>query len=318
MKSFYASVECVLRNLDPFTTPLVVADKSRGDGAVVLAVTPYLKKLGVASRCRISDLPKHIDIIYARPQMQTYIEYSTKVIGIYLDYVAKEDLYVYSIDEAFLDVTSYLKLYQMTDLEIAQKILSDIYLKLELFATAGVGPNMLLSKLSMDIEAKKKVDSIAKWDYKDVESKLWNVTPLSKMWGIGKRTEHHLNILGVQKIGDIAKLKPEFLKRKFGILGLELWYHVHGIDMSLIQDQKLLNTRQKSFGVGQVLFKDYNEHDIIVILLEMVDEVTRRMRIFKKSCSIIHLSIGYSKKYGGGFSRQIKLEQATQNESIIF
>lgn len=127
LKSFYASVECVLRGLDPFTTPLVVADKSIGEYAIVLAVTPYLKQMGVSSRCRVKDLPKDIDIIFARPQMAKYMEYSTKVVDIYLDFVSEEDLYVYSVDEAFLDLTHYLSYYKMSAYEIALKILNEIY-----------------------------------------------------------------------------------------------------------------------------------------------------------------------------------------------
>ena len=164
LKSFYASVECVLRGLDPFKTPLVVADKSRGGGSIVLAVSPYLKSLGVPSRCRIFELPEDLNIIYAKPQMQTYLEYSASVIGVYLDFISENDLYVYSIDQAFLDLTSYLAYYKKTDVELAQEILTRITSKLGLTATCGIGPNMLMSKLSMDIEAKKNRNNIAKWN----------------------------------------------------------------------------------------------------------------------------------------------------------
>ena len=138
LKSFYASVECVLRDLNPFLTPLVVADESRGGGSIVLAVSPYLKNLGVPSRCRIFEIDKIHNVIFAKPRMNTYIEYSTKVLDVYLDFISDEDLFVYSIDEAFLDVTSYLKYYNMNAYDLAKKILKTIHERLGLYATCGI------------------------------------------------------------------------------------------------------------------------------------------------------------------------------------
>ena len=318
LKSFYASVECVLRGLDPFETPLVVADQGRGDGSIVLAVTPYLKSKGVPSRLRIFELPKDIKIIFARPQMHKYMEYATKIIGIFLEFVSEEDLYVYSIDETFIDLTNYLKYYNKTDYEIVEDILNAIKTKLGLYATCGIGPNMLLAKLSLDIEAKNNDNGIAKWRYEDVETKLWPVSPLSKMWGIGKRMERKLNLMGLTEIGDIAKYNKEKLKKKFGVLGLELWYHTNGIDMSLIQDKKILRNKPKSYGLSQVLFRDYNAEEILTIILEMTDEVTSRLRLSKKRAKTISLFIGYNNDYGEGFSRQLTLEQPTANEFLIY
>jgi len=318
LKSFYASVECVFRGLDPFKTPLVVADKSRGGGSIVLAVSPYLKQLGVPSRCRIFELPQDLNIIYAKPQMQTYLEYSAAVIGVYLDFISEDDLYVYSIDEAFLDVTHYLKYYKKTDIELAADILNQVHHKLGLTATCGIGPNMLMAKLSMDIEAKKRPNNIAQWTYDDLEAHLWPVMPLSKMWGIGHRMEAHLNKLGIYTIGDIAAYDKNKLKRMFGVLGEELWYHTHGIDLSAIKDKSKLRSKPKSFGSGQVLFRDYNEHEILTIILEMVDDVTRRLRLARKRCQTVSLSIGYTKSCGGGFSRQVTLEQPTASERQIY
>ncbi|WP_025725232.1 DNA polymerase thumb domain-containing protein [Acholeplasma granularum] len=318
LKSFYASVECVLRGLDPFNTPLVVADKSRGNGSIILAVSPYLKNKGIPSRLRIHELPKNSEIIFAKPQMQTYLEYSAQVIGVYLDFVSEDDLYVYSIDEAFLDVTNYLKYYNKTDQELAEEILTKILKKLGLTATCGIGPNMLVAKLAMDIKAKKNPDNIAKWNYEDIENELWPVTPIDKMWGIGHRMMHHLNKKGLFTIGDIAKYPKEKLKKEFGILGEELWYHTHGIDMSLIQEKDKLRKNPKSFGISQVLFRNYHAEEILTIILEMVDDVTRRLRLSKKRCKTISLTIGYTKTVGGGFSRQVTLEQATSSEKRIY
>lgn len=318
LKSFYASVECSIRGLDPFKTPLVVADQQRGDGSIVLAVTPYLKKLGVPSRCRIYELPKDIKIIFAKPRLKTYLEYSVKVIEVYLEFIAEEDLYIYSVDEVFLDVTNYLKLYKLNTYDLAKKILKRIYEKLQLYATCGIGPNMLIAKLAMDLEAKKSPEFIAKWDYDDIPKKLWPVAPLRKMWGIGFKMEERLNNLGLITIGDIANYEVKKLKKEFGILGEELYYHCHGIDQSVIMDKYLLKAKNHSYGIGQTLFKDYNEEEIKTIILEMTDEIVSRLRIAQKSCKTIHLTIGYSKEYGKGFSRQITLDYPTKYHSVIY
>lgn len=318
LKSFYASVECAVRNLDPFKTPLVVADNTRGGGSIVLAVSPYLKTLGVPGRLRVYELPKIKDLIMAQPRMSLYLEYSAKIIEIYLKFISEDDLYVYSIDEAFLDVTEYLNYYQMTDSELAKKILSTIYAETKLFATVGIGPNMLISKLALDLESKSAPGFIAKWDYNSIKDKLWPVEPLNQMWGIGHRMQKNLNRLGLVKIGDIAAYNPKELKRQFGIIGEELYYHTHGIDMSLIQYKGKLRSKQKSYGVGQTLFSDYYVPDIFQIILEMVDDISRRLRLSKKVAQTIHLGIAYNKDVGGGFSRQLSFEQPTSSPKAIY
>ena len=318
LKSFYASVECALLGLDPFQTPLVVADPSRGGGSVVLAVSPYLKTLGVKSRCRVHDLPTDQKIMIQKPRMKTYLEYSIKVIEIYLKYISDEDLYIYSVDEVFLDVTPYLSFYQKTDRDIAKMILDDIYQTLHIHATCGIGPNMLMAKLALDIESKKAQDFISKWRYEDIKDKLWPVTPLSNMWGIGRQMEKHLNHLGLYKVGDIAAYDKKTLKSIFGVLGEELYYHAHGIDMSLIQHQQHLKNNHKSLGLGQTLFRDYGVPEIFTVLREMVDAVTQRLRRHKKRAYVITLGVGYSKAYGGGFHRQIKIDAPTDIASTIY
>lgn len=320
LKSFYASVECSIRGFDPFKTPLVVADKSRGNGAITLAVTPFLKKLGIPSRCRIYDIPENLrdKIIFVRPQMKTYMEYSMKIVEIYLSFISEEDLYVYSVDEAFLDVTTYLSFYQMTDVELAKKIVDKILLDLKLPSSCGVGPNMVMAKMALDIDSKKAKDSIAKWTYEDIPTKLWPVKPISEMWGIGRRMEHHLNLLGLETIGDIAHYDKALLKRKFGVIGEELWYHTHGIDMSILQDKNLLRAQNKSYGHSQILFRNYHAPEIYTIILEMADEVTRRLRIGRKKCRVIHFGAGYSKDQLGGLHKQVTLERPTSNFKQIY
>lgn len=316
LKSFFASCECIERGLNPFKVPLVVCDPTR-NGAITLAVSPYLKNLGVKGRCRVYELPKNIKIIKAPPRMSLYIKKSKEVLNIYLEFVSSEDMHVYSIDEVFLDVTDYLKLYKMTTLELAQTILKRIEAKTGLTATAGIGPNLLLAKVAMDIEAKHVKDNIAIWTYDDVKTKLWNITPLSKMWGIGSRLEKRLNKLGLYKIGDIANYDKNKLRDKFGIIGEELWNHANGIDLAKINDFNYI-PKDKSISHSQVLFKDYDENNIMLIIKEMIAVLSKRLRDSKKHTSLIGLGIGYSRSVGGGFYHMQKLDTATDDEEFIY
>ena len=160
LKSFYASVECVERKMDPMSTDLVVADPSRGDKTICLAVSPSLKARGVSGRARVFEIPKNFDYIMAPPRMGLYIEYAAKIYKVYLDFVAPEDIHVYSIDEVFIDVTAYLKRYNKTPKEMAEMLMSEVYDRVGVRATAGVGPNMYLAKIAMDIIAKHADDYI--------------------------------------------------------------------------------------------------------------------------------------------------------------
>lgn len=317
LKSFFASCECVSRKLDPFSIPLVVANPNQGQGAITLAVTPFLKKQGVKSRGRLYEIPQNIKYIIVPPRMSMYIEFSKKVLDVYLYYVAKEDLHVYSIDECFLDVTHYLKMYKKTDYELAEEILNSITKRTGLTATCGIGPNILLAKIAMDVEAKKYKNGIAKWTYDDVKNKLWKITPLSKMWGIGPRMEKRLNNLGIYSIGDLANYNQNILKNKFGIMGAELWEHANGIDLSSIKDLSIKQP-DKSYSNSQVLFKDYNGNNINLIIREMVEIVAKRLRQNNKQGLIIGLLIGYSKSVGSGFYHVLKLDTPTDDIRVIF
>ena len=321
LKSFFASCECIERGLDPFTTPLIVCNPER-NGSITLAVTPFLKQFGVPGRCRVYELdkypiPKDIKIIKAPPRMSLYIQKSKEVLSIYLEFVAKEDMHVYSIDEVFLDVTNYLKMYKMTTEELAVTIINRIKEKTGLTTTAGIGPNLLLAKVAMDIEAKHNPNNIGIWTYEDIPSKLWTITPLSKMWGIGPRMEKRLNKLGMYSIGDIAHYDKTKLKDKFGIMGEQLWYHANGIDLSKISDFNEV-IKDKSISHSQILFKDYNEENIQIIIREMIEVLLRRLRASNRQTALIGLGIGYSKSYGGGFYHVHKIDTPTSSEKEIY
>ena len=319
LKSFYASVECVERGLDPFKTPLIVADESRGGGTIVLAVTPYLKARGVPNRLRLHEMPKVRDLIIAKPRMRLYLDVSSQIAGIYLEHVAPEDLHIYSIDEAFLDLTEYLGYYGKSTEKIVDMIRGVILERTGIPSTAGIGDNLLLSKLALDLESKKNPGGLAEWRHGDVEEKLWPLRPLSKMWGIGARMEKRLNALGMYTVGDIARGKRETLIRHFGVIGDELYHHAHGIDGSIIKEgipHRPVN--QKSVGLSQVLFKDYDEGMIRPVLREMSDEACEKLRFIAKEARTVHLHIGYSSvDGGGGFSRQLCLPEAMDHPDVI-
>lgn len=317
LKSFFAFVECVERKLDPFSTPLIVCNPEQ-KGAITLAVTPYLKNLGIKGRTRVYDLPKNIRYIKAPPRMSLYQKKSKEVIAIYLKYISSDDIHVYSIDECFLDVTDYLKMYNMTDYELAKVILDDIKKSTNLVGTAGIGPNMLLAKVSMDIEAKHTKDNIAKWDYDDIEEKFWSIKPLSKMWGIGCNLEKRLNSINIYSIKELANTDKNKLIKEFGILGGELYYRANGIDLTKISDLNNYKPKEKSISNSQVLFKDYFDFNIDIIIYEIIDTLCRRLRKEKLLCGLVSLGISYSKTYGGGFHHSLKLPERTDNQNEIF
>lgn len=317
LKSFFASCECIDRGLDPFKTSLVVASTTQGDGALTLAITPYLKQKGVKSRGRLFEIPKDIKYEIVDPRMKLYQEKSKEVINVYLSFVDKADLHVYSIDECFLDVTTYLKYYNLKDIELAELILKTVEEKTGLTANCGIGPNMLLAKIAMDTEAKLYKNGICKWTMDDVKSKLWKITPLSKMWGIGNAMEKKLNNLGLYSVGDIANYSKDELTKKFGIMGTELWRNANGLDESIISDYKK-PSKEKSFSHSQILHKDYFKHNILLIVEEMIEVVCARLRASKYDTQLIGFGLSYSKHIGGGFYHSVKLDAPTRNEREIF
>lgn len=318
LKCFYASVECIDRNLDPFNTPLVVCDTSRGEGTIILAVSPYLKSLGIPSRLRKYELPKIENCIFAMPRMSRYLQVSAKVIDIYLNYVSLDDLHIYSIDEAFLDVTNYLKRKNMSDIDYAKEIINKVKEKTGLTVCAGIGENMFLAKVAMDIGAKKKKELFDKWSIEDIPSKLWNLQPLSKMWGIGNNMERRLNMLGLYKVGDIANYDPFKLSKIFGIKGEELYLHANGYDFSTIS--KKVQTKSKSFSSGQTLFFDATSFQAINNLFTMSEEIAHRLyknKMFASEFSFIFVS---SKPNLPSYSASIKtkpIQTITEITSLL-
>ena len=316
LKSFYATVECVDRGLDPFSTPLVVCDAERSENTIILAASPYAKTLGIPSRCRKYELPFVKGLILATPRMELYLKKSAEVMDIIFDFVGEDDVHIYSIDEAFIDLTPYLKMYKMTDYELTKKIMDTINERTGLFTTAGIGPNILMAKVALDIEGKKAKDSIAKWSMDDVKTKLWPITPLNKMWGISHNLERRLNALGIRKIGDLATYPLEILKEKFGVMGEQLYNHANGIDEAQIREKYI--PESTSLSLGQTLFRDYTFDEVKLLLREMVDDLCYRMRSFNVKTNTIGFSVGFSKPYDYGFGKQITLEHQTDDNDVIY
>lgn len=257
LKSFYASVECVELGKDPMTTNLVVADRERSEKTICLAISPSMKKLGIKNRCRLFEIPKNVKYICAPPRMKKYIEYSAEVYGIYLKYIAKEDIHVYSIDEAFMDVTDYLPLYKMTARELAERMMADVKQELGITATAGIGSNLYLAKVALDITAKHVEDNIGYLNEELFRETLWRYQPLTDFWRIGNGTVRRLNSVGIMNMEDIAHADEDLLYKLFGVDAELLIDHAWGKECVTMADIKNYKPHSSSISSGQVLSRDY-------------------------------------------------------------
>ena len=300
LKSFYASVECVERHLNPLTTNLVVADASRTEKTICLAVSPSLKAYGISGRARLFEVIQKVkevnyqrqrkvrrkltaksfddeklkqdpnlsvSFIAAVPRMAYYIEYSTKIYDVYLKYIAPEDIHVYSIDEVFIDATSYLKTYKMTAHELAKTIIKDVLITTGITAAAGIGTNMYLCKVAMDIVAKHTMPDkdgvrIAELDEMSYRKLLWNHRPITDFWRVGKGYAQRLEKEQLYTMGDIARCSlgdekdyynEELLYKMFGVNAELLIDHAWGYESCTIKDVKAYKPQDKSIGSGQVL-----------------------------------------------------------------
>ena len=335
LKSFYASVECIERGLDPLNTNLVVADESRTEKTVCLAITPSLKQYGLGGRARLfeviqkvksinyerrknnnykkfnsksfldSELKKdrtlELDFIIAPPQMKKYMKYSTDIYKIYLKYLAPEDIFVYSIDEVFCDITTYLSMYKMTAKELVSKIIKDVYDTTGITATAGIGTNMYLAKVCMDIVAKHTEPNeigvrIAELDEMLYRKLLWNHKPLTSFWRVGKGIANKLEKNGLYTMGDIARCSlnnENLLYKLFGVNAELLIDHAWGWEPTTIEDVKAYKPERNSISSGQVLHSPYKYEKAKLIVREMIDllslDLTDKHLVTKQ----LVLDIGY-------------------------
>ena len=315
LKSFYASVECFERGLDPLTTNLVVADESRTDKTICLAVSPSLKAYGISGRARLFEVKKtlndferrtgrHVDFIIAPPRMALYIKYSTIIYNTYLDFVSEEDIHVYSIDEVFIDVTSYLKNYKMTAHELAITMIRKVLLETGITATAGIGTNMYLAKIAMDIVAKHmEADSdgvrIAELDEMSYRHILWGHKPITDFWRIGRGTARRLAKLNIYTMGDLAReslFNEDYLYKIFGIDAEILIDHAWGIEPTLMSDIKNYHSDTKSLSSGQVLKEPYTTEKARIIVSEMTENLVLDMVRKGYLSESFTLVIGYDRE----------------------
>lgn len=317
LKTFYASVECVERNLDPFNTNLVVADPSRGKGAICLAISPKMKALGIKNRCRIYEIPQQIEYLIVKPRMKKYIEYSAKIYGIYLRYIAKEDIHVYSIDECFLDITKYLKLYQLDAKELAKKIIDDVLKTTGITATAGIGTNLYLAKVALDITAKHTKDNMAYLDEILYQKELWYHQPLTDFWQIGRGISKRLEKLEIFNMHDLANTNEKILFKEFGVNAQYLIDHAWGKEPTLISDIKAYKPKSNSISSGQVLFEDYSYDDGLLIVKEMVELKCLDLVDLHLVTNNISIHVSYSKHIIKSTGGSMKIDQTTNSYHIL-
>lgn len=271
LKSFYASVECVERKLDPMTTKLVVADPERSEKTICLAITPAMKALGIKNRCRVFEIPKAIDYIIAVPRMQLYIEYAAMIYEIYLKYVSKDDIHVYSIDEAFLDITDYLSMYNLSARELGINIMQDVLKTTGITATCGIGSNMYLAKVALDISAKHVDDHIGILDEQSYMDTLWRHKPLTDFWRIGPGIAARLQKYGISTMQEIAECNEDLMYRIFGVDAELIIDHAWGRETTTIEDIKNYKPDSTSISSGQVLARGYSVEEGRLIVKEMAD-----------------------------------------------
>lgn len=318
LKAFYASVECIDRGLDPFTTPLVVCDTERGMGTIILSVSPFLKEKGVPSRLRRRDLPHVKDTIFAVPRMQKYIEKSCEILSIIMRYVSDEDIHVYSIDECFLNIGPYLELYNKSADELVAEIQDTIKKETGLTSTAGISYNVFMAKVALDVDAKNYPPHYrVYWGEDAVKNKLWKLPTLSSVWGISKGYEARLNKLGIKSIEQLANTPKSFLKQHLGIIGEQLWDLSNGIDESDIRNKYV--PMSTSFSCGHSLHKDFSPNDVRLLLREICDELCIRLHNNKMTTKLISLTIIYSYSYQvGGFTKQMTLDTPSDVNDVLF
>lgn len=280
--------------MDPMTTNLVVADPERTDKTICLAISPAMKALGIKNRCRVFEIPKNVKYIMAEPRMKLYIDYSAEIYSIYLKYIAKEDIHVYSIDEAFMDVTDYLSMYGLDVRELGIRIMKDVYDTVAVTSACGIGTNLYLAKVALDITAKHAKDNIGILDEEIYREALWNHRPLTDFWRVGKGIAGRLEKYGIFTMGQIAEANEDFLYNILGIDAELLIDHAWGRETTTIADIKSYKPRVNCLANGQVLPRNYAHEEGKLIVKEMADLLCLELVDKGLGTTSITLQIGYS------------------------
>ena len=294
LKTFYASVECADRGRDTLTCNLVVADPDRGRTTICLAVSAAMKRLGVRNRCRVFEIPDGIDYIMARPRMRHYMEVSARIYSIYLEYVSPDDIHVYSVDECFIDATPYLSLYRTTPRAFARELMDAVYARCGIRATAGIGTNLFLAKVALDITAKHVEDGIGYLDEELFRRTIWRHRPITDIWGIGPGIAARLAKYGAADLMGVAALDERILYREFGVTAEYLIDHAHGVEPCTIAEIHAYVPEATSLTSGQVLPRSYSYGEGRTVLREMVDASVLDLVDRRAVCDAISLYVGYA------------------------
>lgn len=294
MKSFYASVECAERCLNPFETCLVVADETRGENALCLAISPKMKALGIKNRCRLSEIPKDVKYIIAPPRMQLYIDYAADIYAIYLNYFSPDDIHVYSIDESFLDVTHYLGAYHMTPKLLAKTLMNEIADKLQIPSTAGIGTNLYLAKVALDITAKHTKDHMGYLDENLYRQTLWDHKPLSDFWQVSTGTVNRLAQFGISTMRGITQAPEQLMYKTFGKNAELLIDHAWGRESCEMKDIKNYRAKTHSVSFSQILPRDYSYEEARIVMQEMVLHGSHELMKRKVITPKIWIGVGYN------------------------
>ncbi|MCQ2965449.1 MAG: DNA repair protein [Alphaproteobacteria bacterium] len=317
LKSFYASVECVDRKLDPFKTNLVVADVSRGLGAITLAISPAMKNLGIKNRCRLFQIPKNIQYITALPHMKKYMTVSANIYKTYIQYISPEDIHPYSIDEVFIDATNYLHIYKKTPKELAIMLMKAVFDKTGICATAGIGTNLFLAKVALDVTAKHVSDHIGYLDEELYFKTLSHHQPLTDIWNIGPGITKRLQKYGIIDLQGIRDCDEELLYQEFGVRAEFIIDHAWGREPCEIKHIKAYKSKTMSLSNSQILFHDYNFEDAFVCLKEMIDALSIELTEKGLVATGISMEVGYSKDIIPPTGGSKKLSVQTNLYSIL-
>lgn len=317
MKTFYASVECAERGLNPFETNLVVADVSRGSNALCLAISPKLKAQGIRNRCRLNEIPKSIKYKIAPPRMQLYIDYAADIYSIYLDYIDPQDIHVYSIDESFIDATDYLGLYHMGAEEFARLLINEIARRKKIPATAGIGTNLYLAKIALDITAKKIKSHIGYLDENLYQETLWDHRPITDFWQVADGTAARLARYGIHDMRGVANAPTELLYKAFGVNAELLIDHAWGREPCTIADIKQYKSKSHSVSFSQILPRDYSFSEAATVITEMVQNGTHELMKRHVVTSKVSINVGYSRSAVPSTHGSARLHVTTALQSVL-
>lgn len=293
LKSFYASVECVDRGLDPLKVNLIVADPTRSKNTICLAITPAMKSYGIPNRCRVQDIPLGVPHIVAIPRMRRYMEVSRQIYRTYLEFVSPEDIYPYSIDEVFINARPYCSLYKRSAKQLAQLIIERVKDSTGITATAGIGPNLFLAKVALDIEAKHAADGIGELDEDSFRHKIWFHQPITDIWGIGHGVARRLKKQGIYDLAGICAEHTNVLYRLFGKNAEYLIDHAWGLEPATITDIQNYQPKKHSLVNGQALMRDYTKREARTILREMTYDSCMELIEKQLTCKLVSLHIGH-------------------------